>query len=887
MTTDFNYSNTAITSSGPFKPKNKNVPLNARYRVETYVDIANIPVPAVGELVFVLSDENNDNQQNIYVIKSLKANALGMADSLVDEVVPLKTFLGTDDIDLSDYVTEDELMNLIPNKTSDLVNDSNFISSNDEIDADKINGKTISEPMTKQEYDAIADKDPNTIYLVDDDTTITGVPDYSISDANKVLAVNSNGTALAWIDVPSGSGNGLTTEQILELNKISTLEEKVNNNVISINRLKNDVSEIQYNTGSISTKITIPIFSKLNPHANNKLNIITYPEGENQPMHPKVLYFENKWNGYKYWMAYTPLPNEDNENPCIAVSNDMINWTIPDGLENPLAQTPGTGAYNSDAHLVYVDTTNTLECWYREIPNTRDSETIYKRTTTNGSDWTEPELVMQTTGSITANLSPACIYEDNIYKLWTCSNSKTLKYYESSDGKTWGEPREIVIEGGSWWHLDVIHTYNGYELLIYTNTGKNLYYTKSIDNITYSTPVEVLVATEGANDWDGENLYRSSFFIKDGYYYIFYSGRHKTTLEWGIGLTRGKNMLELNGLETSKEVDIAEALIELYNSDISSSNNIAVDGVTLNQSSLSLRVDATYELIATVTPDNATNKQITWVSSDTNIATVNNGMITAIAEGECVITAKSINNKTATCSLVVDNNSETIDDGVVQDNLICWVDTRDGSRTQNSLNDRTSYSNNFTLNNFDYNGNSGWTGTSLKFDGTDDYCLADNPSVLNGYSTSSDFGITICVNAKINKVNVVQQDIFDLCSSNKARFLLMTDNKISFQQAGKLKTSTVVAEADKTYDMVYIYRSYQSLTANITRYAMYVDGVKVYEEFSDSYGSSLSNFNMCIGSEDGTTSFANMNLNSIKIYNKELSEEEITQNYNYEKSIQR
>ena len=115
----------------------------------------------------------------------------------------------------------------------------------------------------------------------------------------------------------------------------------------------------------------------------------------------------------------------------------------------------------------------------------------------------------------------------------------------------------------------------------------------------------------------------------------------------------------------------------------------------------------------------------------------------------------------------------------------------------------------------------------------------------------------------------------------------MADNKITFQQAGRIKQSTVVAEADKTYDMVYIYRSYQSLTANLTRYAMYVDGVKVYEEFSDSYGSALSSFNMCIGSEDGTTSFANMNLNSIKIYNKELSEEEITQNYNYEKSIQR
>ena len=107
MTTDFNYDKTTITSVGPFKPKNRNVPINARYRVETYADIATIPIPAVGELVFVMSDENNNNQQNIYVIKSLKASNLGVEDSLVDEVVPLKTFLGTDDINLSDYVTED------------------------------------------------------------------------------------------------------------------------------------------------------------------------------------------------------------------------------------------------------------------------------------------------------------------------------------------------------------------------------------------------------------------------------------------------------------------------------------------------------------------------------------------------------------------------------------------------------------------------------------------------------------------------------------------------------------------------------------------------------------------------------------------------------------
>ena len=118
-------------------------------------------------------------------------------------------------------------------KTSDLVNDSNFISSNDEIDADKINGKTISEPMTKQEYDAIVDKDPNTIYLVDDDTTVEGVPSYTATDASKLLAVNSNGTALAWVDVPSGGSvlNSLDNYSGSTLNdKMVALFNDINNN---------------------------------------------------------------------------------------------------------------------------------------------------------------------------------------------------------------------------------------------------------------------------------------------------------------------------------------------------------------------------------------------------------------------------------------------------------------------------------------------------------------------------------------------------------------------------------------------------------------------------------------------------------------------------------
>ena len=69
------------------------------------------------------------------------------------------------------------------------------------------------------------------------------------------------------------------------------------------------------------------------------LNIETYIDGQNQPTHPAVIDMKREWNGYRYWMSYSPYPNADGaeENPCIGVSNDMIHWTTPDGLYNPIA----------------------------------------------------------------------------------------------------------------------------------------------------------------------------------------------------------------------------------------------------------------------------------------------------------------------------------------------------------------------------------------------------------------------------------------------------------------------------------------------------------------------------------------------------------------------
>jgi hypothetical protein len=65
---------------------------------------------------------------------------------------------------------------------------------------------------------------------------------------------------------------------------------------------------------------------------------------------------------------------------------------------------------------------------------------------------------------------------------------------------------------------------------------------------------------------------------------------------------------------------------------------ISVIGVELNKTELTLTINETETLIATVLPKNATNKGVTWTSSNPSVATVNSGTVTAIAEGETTIT---------------------------------------------------------------------------------------------------------------------------------------------------------------------------------------------------------------------------------------------------------
>lgn len=83
-------------------------------------------------------------------------------------------------------------------------------------------------------------------------------------------------------------------------------------------------------------------------------------------------------------------------------------------------------------------------------------------------------------------------------------------------------------------------------------------------------------------------------------------------------------------------------------------NTVAVTGVSINPSEITLYIGDISSVEAQITPTNATNKSIVWASSKTSVATVDQyGSITAIAEGECTVTATSSNNITGTCVVTV------------------------------------------------------------------------------------------------------------------------------------------------------------------------------------------------------------------------------------------
>ena len=89
--------------------------------------------------------------------------------------------------------------------------------------------------------------------------------------------------------------------------------------------------------------------------------------------------------------------------------------------------------------------------------------------------------------------------------------------------------------------------------------------------------------------------------------------------------------------------------------------NVEVTDISLNKNSLGLIIGNSDTLTANITPSNATNKSVTWSSSNSSIISVDNsGKVTAKAIGSATITAKTANGKTASATVTSDVKNITL-----------------------------------------------------------------------------------------------------------------------------------------------------------------------------------------------------------------------------------
>jgi uncharacterized protein (TIGR02145 family) len=173
------------------------------------------------------------------------------------------------------------------------------------------------------------------------------------------------------------------------------------------------------------------------------------------------------------------------------------------------------------------------------------------------------------------------------------------------------------------------------------------------------TNLEAAIKAEGAKAWADWN----SGFALAGYglngsygdfedlYGLWWSSSSSNRI-WYVGIEPGGNLDTDNG-SASHSVRCRKTQVG------------AVAGVALDKPTLALTVGGTDTLKATVAPDNATNKAVTWGSSAPTVATVSGGVVTAVAAGTATITVTTTDGgKTATCAVTVSAESSSgITDG--------------------------------------------------------------------------------------------------------------------------------------------------------------------------------------------------------------------------------
>lgn len=295
--------------------------------------------------------------------------------------------------------------------------------------------------------------------------------------------------------------------------------------------------------------ITVPGIVNLNPTLwsggiGAKLVTPTH-DGSGEATHPSALYFPNKWNGFHYWLAYTPYPNsnDDHEDPNLYVSNDATTWIAAPGVVQPLDNASGTPGYNSDVNLAMGPDNVMYLFWrYYDTGNVGTEERVYVRTSTDGVNWTAKALVWQFDDGVRRTLSPSFIFQDNKWVAYYVDNAvpstpvlrrAVINSPVVTSGVTSHDTCTVssLPSGKSPWHVEV-KRFGGFFVMLLTVTttgagglGGLIILGISKDGINFSTSDKTVIPSVNAGEFT--DLYKATFLLEvlDGTvgFRVFYS----------------------------------------------------------------------------------------------------------------------------------------------------------------------------------------------------------------------------------------------------------------------------------------------------------------------------------------------------------------------------
>lgn len=132
-----------------------------------------------------------------------------------------------------------------------------------------------------------------------------------------------------------------------------------------------------------------------------------------------------------------------------------------------------------------------------------------------------------------------------------------------------------------------------------------------------------------------------------------------------IWSSSNENIATVNQEGKVTATSIGEAIISATTEDGGFKANATVTvtqpvlGITLDKTSVNLNVGASAQLAATINPSNANNLNVTWSSTNTNVATVNNvGKVTAVGAGQATITVTTVDGNKKATSLITVNQKD-------------------------------------------------------------------------------------------------------------------------------------------------------------------------------------------------------------------------------------